>query len=287
MFQRSCIMILVFLACVSLTFAGNGRDDVPISTFLELAAAPELQCVGEVIRDGSFAGSGVMIDSLHVLSAAHVFLDSEIEPDTIMQGEQMIIVFLPKNIRPTASKNLAVVFGVDTIQITSFELHPDYLASKRSKADIVMLTLQRPIRGIRSATLLKDQVQTGAEGLIVGCGPVGNAGNQERTRRGRCAGWNVIDSVSSTRLWSDMDHPLRPELSVMGSATPHTYEYCTTGGDSGGGIFINREDTWLLVGIVSGTSYDLSTVVQHGAYGNRTSFTRIDVYLSWIQSVSK
>jgi hypothetical protein len=287
MLRRSCIMILVLLGCVSLTFAGNGRDDVPISTFLELAAAPELQCVGEVIRDGSFVGSGVMIDSLHVLSAAHVFLDDEREPDTIMQGERMIIVFVPKNIRPTASKNLSVVFGVDTIQIVSFELHPDYLASKRSKADIVMLTLQRPIRGIRSATLLKDQVQTGTEGLIVGCGPLGSASSNERTRRGRCAGWNVIDSVSSTRLWSDMDHPQRPELSVMGSETPHAYEYCTTGGDSGGGIFIQHDGTLLLCGIVSGTSYNLSTVVQHGAYGNETSFTRIDVYLSWIQSISK
>lgn len=287
MHRRSCTLILALLTSTVIVLAGNGRDDVPVTTFLDLGASPELRCVGEVIRDGSFAGSCVMLDSLHVLSAAHVFLDSEREPDTIIQGEQMIIVFVPKNIRPTASKNLAVVFGADTIQIASFELHPDYLASTRNKADIVMLTLQRPIREITPAIVLKDHVTANTDGLIVGCGPVGSASSNERSRKGRCAGWNVIDSVSSTLLWCDMDHPQRSDLSLMGSATPHAYEYCTTGGDSGGGIFVMRDNTFMLAGIVSGTAYNPSSVTKHGAYGGEMRFTRIDAYLPWIRSTSR
>lgn len=280
-------MLLALLTSTAMALAGNGRDDVPVTTFLDLGTAPELRCVGEVIRDGSFAGSCVLIDSLHVLSAAHVFLDSEREPDTIQQGEQMIIVFVPKNIRPTASKDLAVVVGTDTIQIASFELHPDYLASSRSKADLVVLTLQRPIQEITPAIVLKDHVLANTDGLIVGCGPVGSASSNERSRKGRCAGWNVIDSVSSTLLWCDMDHPLRSDLSLMGSATPHAYEYCTTGGDSGGGIFVKRDNTFMLAGIVSGTAYNPSNVTKHGAYGGEMRFTRIDVYVPWIQSTTR
>lgn len=283
--------IIIWLAAAMIAAAsaraGTGREDVPLEKHLSLGAHPSFECVGKVLRDGGFSGSAILIDSLHVLSAAHMFLDSDREQVKFAQGEDTIIVYQPKNTRVTTSKNLQVVFGNDTVMVDTFEMHPLYMSSERRRADLVMLKLRNPIRGISPVRFNSGAVRHGTEVMMVGYGPLSNAGYNERVLRGRCAGWNVIDSITDQVLVCDMDHPTKPEMSTLGDSTALEYEYVSTGGDSGGGMFVVDGDGYSLAGLVVGTSFDTRLVVKQGVYGSQCFFTRTDVYYSWIAKAAK
>lgn len=284
--------IIIWLAAAMIAAAsaraGTGREDVPEETFLELASKPEFECVGVVLRKGSFGGTAVLIDPDHAISAAHVFLDSEIDTVKLeMEGGETIVGFKKINERVTASENVLLVFGIDTVKVTSIDVHPSYLASGRDRSDLVVLTLERQVRSVSAAKMSDIHVKKGTAVMIVGNGPFEHPERNERNYFGRCAGWNLIDSITDDLLICDLDSPTHPKFSITGSPTPHEYEYASVGGDSGGGVFVRDRDDYFLVGVITGGHIGVRKMLDGGLYGMLSEFTRIDAYKDWISSRTK
>jgi secreted trypsin-like serine protease len=66
----------------------------------------------------------------------------------------------------------------------------------------------------------------------------------------------------------------------MGSSEALPLEYMGGGGDSGGGFFIQKGKTYVLVGICNGYQFNMST--QTGYYGSVFTYTRISALYKWI-----
>lgn len=90
----------------------------------------------------------------------------------------------------------------------------------------------------------------------------------------------VSASPSDRELLYDFDRPGYPELSTLGNSAPLPLEGLMIGGDSGGGIFIERDGRTLLAGIQSAFGSDGSRY--DGAYSAVGKATRVDVYNDWI-----
>ncbi|MDI6779965.1 MAG: hypothetical protein QME25_07230, partial [Bacteroidota bacterium] len=56
-----------------------------------------------------------------------------------------------------------------------------------------------------------------------------------------------------------------------------------SGGDSGGGIFREKNSKLELIGINSGGGVDLNTLLKSGYYCQINSWTRISVFYEWIE----
>ncbi|MBK8644872.1 MAG: hypothetical protein IPN15_22450 [Saprospiraceae bacterium] len=88
-------------------------------------------------------------------------------------------------------------------------------------------------------------------------------------------GENVIDSIGGqiyldreSLLICDFDHPTRNDCNKIGSPVPRPLEYICSGGDSGGGLFRNKNNAWELIGICSGSGVDINQLMKSGYYGH-------------------
>lgn len=83
-----------------------------------------------------------------------------------------------------------------------------------------------------------------------------------------------------SRIGIDFDSPMDSSTNVMGSNIACDLEYLPTGGDSGGGLFIEKNGGWQLIGIIS---HGINTYsITGGWYGSYVFATRIAAYKSWI-----
>lgn len=81
------------------------------------------------------------------------------------------------------------------------------------------------------------------------------------------------------------DSPEKPLVSRMRSAKPLALEYCPTGGDSGGGLFMHEAGQWKLVGICHATDGDPANFMKNGYYGDVAQWTRVSAFAGWIDGV--
>lgn len=133
------------------------------------------------------------------------------------------------------------------------------------------------------AKLYEGDKEVGLVGAIVGFGNFRSA--MEPNTRGlqKLAGQNMIDVIGAAGnatnfLGVDLDSATDATANSFGDAKPLELEYIMDGGDSGGGIFIEKDGKWFVAGINARSVHmkeRLMKFEQFGFYGSKSFFTRI------------
>lgn len=288
-------MVLAFIALLSLT-SGIMRHDVPEKAYRALAAAAQFDPVGIIYMDADTAGrgTGTLIGDRFVLSAAHVFMEHDYRQDTFMQDGKQIILFNPYNERVAAPEHVTFIIKGQRFQAKRIVLHPAYLDSAtKGDCDVALIELEKACKEVKPARMNTAFDELGAAVVGVGFGASGIASDPETValRNRKIAGENVIDSIGGhlyaglpASMFCDFDAPGRTDCNVMGSAKPRPLEYICGGGDSGGGLFRKKEGAWELIGICTGSYFELERLLKTGYYGQTMSWTRVSVFQKWIQA---
>jgi hypothetical protein len=274
--------------------AGIIRHDVSEEDYLSLAAEKQFDVVGQVFIDEEATGSCVLIDDRYVLSAAHVFISSDYQVDTIMYNGNPMVTYTPKNQRPVNPAKVSLAFNGKNYGVRRIILHPAYTDPQSEGAcDLAILELSELITDILPSKLNRQHDELNANVIGVGFGVSGTADKPESVAplSKKIGGQNVIDSITGyayignhTLLLADFDHPTDTLCNKMGSAFPRPLEYVCGGGDSGGGLFREIDGQWELVGICSGANTNIETLMITGYYGQTMQWTRISVFDNWISA---
>ncbi|MCD6068050.1 MAG: hypothetical protein K0S33_2876 [Bacteroidetes bacterium] len=278
--------------------SGIYRHDRPVERYMQLAAEPQFDGVGRLLRieNGKWenAGSFVLIDSLHILSVAHCFI-GEKRKDTIVDYKGMKIqtyVVTGHYERPASDFR----FSVQNLLLTakSIVMHPDYM--KNGSCDIVLITLDKPLSGQAVLTLNEIPDELGDTVTGVGYGVSGPANKPEHVMSysTKLAGQNKIDSIGgvkaasiATVLFADFDQPdPKKKTNRLGSSKPLDLEYSTGGGDSGGPLFRFRKGNMQLIGLAS-YGDGSADEIKNGYYGKVMGWTRIAAFKDWIAANRK
>jgi len=287
-------LLLIYLTAGPLIVYRNDRSR---DAYRELGSSPQFDCVGRVLRKNDPAGSCVFIGGRYVVSAAHCFMVKDYQPVKFRFGGEVTKGYLATDPHPDEASNYKIELNGRKYRIKKITIHPVYLAHGASgDADIAVLTLAEEVKGLQPAVLNTSFDERNSVATGVGYGGSLLAEGQEEADPGervRLAGTNVIDSVGGfelneipTRLCMDFDHPLYSLPHNTGDTLPQNLEYCTTGGDSGGGIFREVNGKWELLGIHSQIMIDVPLTVKHGYYGSRFYATRISAFYGWIDAVT-
>ncbi len=286
------VITLSTLAFLTL-FSGIIRHDVDEKEYLKLAAEKQFDCVGQVFKDTSAGGSCVLISDRFVLSAAHVFIESDSRPDTMEVNGQTLISYNAYNERATDADKITMVFNGQKVKAKRIIMHPQYLDSlTKGSCDIAIIELEHPLTAISPAKLNNafDELKSTVVGVGYGASGPANRPDLVDVLNKKIAGENVIDSIGGyecnglkTLLFADFDHPTDTSCcNRMGSPIPKPLEFMTAGGDSGGGLFRYNKNEWELIGITSGGGIELEQFMKSFYYGQIDSWTRVSALHEWI-----
>jgi secreted trypsin-like serine protease len=231
------------------------------------------------------------------LSAAHVFIDSDTRPDTMEFNGQTAIAYVSYNHRVTDVTKLYLMFNGQKFKVKNLFLHPNYLDNlTKGSCDIALLELEQPLNNITPAKINKsfDELNSNVVGVGFGASGPANRPDFVSLQNKKIAGENVIDSVGGqkylgfeTLLICDFDHPTRKDCNKLGSPTPRPLEYICSGGDSGGGLFRQKNNTWELIGICSGSGVDINQLMKTGYYGQTMEWTRVSLFTNWLSAQTR
>jgi len=285
------IYILV-IASFLIYFSGIVRGDVNEEEYLMLAKQKQFECVGQIMIDSASGGSCVLINENYVISAAHVFMESDTHADTMDFNGQEVIVYNHSNERVINPNKLSVLINGHKRMVTKIIIHPYYLDSlTKGSCDLAVLELSQPLTEVLPAKINTKHDELNAFVVGVGFGASGPADKPELVGlfNKKIAGENTIDSIGGqeyngflTLLMCDFDHPTKGNCNKMGSNVPRPFEYICSGGDSGGGLFRLKNKAWELIGITSGSGIELEQFLQTGYYGQTMEWTRASVFNDWI-----
>lgn len=255
------LIIAVLLSCSSYyAKAIIYRHDVPLSAFTTLAKADAFKCVGAVYDisgdTNRLVGSCVLIDKNYVLTAWHVF----------NYGKDF------------NEKNYRVVFNAIYYTIEN------KVAAIGETSDIVALRLVEDVMGVVPAVITADDIALPGDTVtMVGYG----AQRPSNMLSGmvdmgiKTAAQNTIDSLGGImpsdkqiKLYADFDGPMFREHQ------PLPLEGMLNGGDSGGGMFVFKNEKWYLAGIASGSTVQMSSKI--GFHGSTMFWSNIAAYHGWI-----
>ncbi len=292
------IKVLTISTLAFLTFfAGIIRHDVDEKQYLEFAAEKQFDCVGQIFKDTSAAGSCVLINDRFVLSAAHVFIDSDTRLDTMDFDGNVIVVYVPYNKRVTDVDKLYMVFKGQKVRAKKLTLHPYYLDSlTKGTCDIAIIELEQPITTIQPANLniIFDELNSNVVGVGFGASGIADKPESVNFFNKKIAGENVIDSISGQKylgyeivFFCDFDHPTRDDCNKLGNSEPRPLEYISTGGDSGGGLFRKKDKAWELIGICTGGGTIFDQFMKTGYYGQIMEWTRVSAFNKWIEEQTR
>ncbi|MCH8902437.1 MAG: trypsin-like serine protease [Bacteroidetes bacterium] len=290
---------LLVLSLAFFFISGAIRHDVPINKYFALAQQPQFDCVGKIISDGNLFGSCVLITPKHILSAAHIFTEVDITPDTIYLGKDtMLVVYNTSNPRKADIKNFQFCFMDHKDQLyqgVKLTFHPTYLNSD-NKTDLAIIELDREVTNLTPAKLNADFGELHAEVVGVGYGMIYLADKPKKQLYKRSekkiAGENTIDSLGGflepnsnqySSLYADFDHPTNKQCcNKMGNVIPLPLEFFATAGHSGGGLFEQDNEQWKLIGITAGGGVNIDELFKNGYYGRVNKWTRVSVSGEWI-----
>jgi len=257
--------VLLLNAVVSFSLAGTIRHDRSDQLYLNLGAQPAYASVGQLkfsTPNGNYLGSGTLIASNWVLTAAHC-----VDTATTMQFN----------------------VGGGTYSGGRWFAYPQWNGNLAAGYDIGLIQLTAPVSAITPATRYRGQSEIGRTATFVGYGMTGTgltgAIKYDGKKRG---GQNVLDRFYSGSnktgriLMADFDNPLNKKDNRYGSATPLNLEYLIAPGDSGGGVFVDFGSGPVLVGVNSfGGAYDGKV---DSDYGDVSGSTRVSAFNAWIDS---
>tara|TARA_B100001778_G_scaffold11853_1_gene9314 strand:- start:1314 stop:2099 length:786 start_codon:yes stop_codon:yes gene_type:complete len=204
-----CFLSLLVAFCPTV-LSGTIDPSVPDSKYVEYGA--KYQCVlpicgilGDKLNT-QFKATCVVIDSLHILTAAHV-VEGTITQHVLYKGK--------------------------AYPCSIVAIHGDYDSKVMGQHDIAIAKLQRPIELDFYPKLYTDKDEVGKVCGLAGYGFHGdfNSGYNSKTYdNDRRAGSNIIDAVNKNVL----------KYSVH-TEPKTTLEFLICPGDSGGGLFIDKK----------------------------------------------
>jgi len=251
------------------------RHDIDIEKYRALGRQPQFNCVGRISINGAQRGSCVLISDQYVLSAAHVV-------KSLMSETQQ------RN-RVAAFTDVDILLGGKNYHPSEIVFYPSYDKVRNRFGDMVLIRLTTKVTDISPAIQNNDTNETGKFITCVGFGPARPANElQYDTSYGKIAGQNIVDSLSGERIKGlnsllafDFDNPQSDKMNRTGSAAACPLEYFPSGGDSGGGIFLENNGQWQLAGIVCGGIATASP--NEGWYGSLGFASRVAAYRKWIE----
>ncbi|MFM7591503.1 MAG: trypsin-like serine peptidase, partial [Isosphaeraceae bacterium] len=217
-------------------------------------------------------GSGVLIGSQWVLTAAHVVSGTG--------GRHTL---------PSAT------FTLKGTQYTAdyAEVYPTWSGNSGAGNDMALVHLTSTVSAISAAEFriqpadLSNQYITfvgyglggdGQSGFVAGTGGIKRAGTNTLDYNGSILG------LDSSIYLADFDSGF-DSTNVLGSAAPTAFESILTPGDSGGGVFMLYNGQNILVGVNSFLASTTGTA--DGRYGNLGGFQAIGPNLVWVQSITQ
>ena len=257
--------------------------------------------------DFDYSASGVLISPEWILTAGHNFFVSDDQNS------------------PAPASGIVVVLGNDPndfskeIEIESLTFFPTWLeddAVYGNANDLCLVKLKSPITSITPAKLLKETSErVGSTTWAAGFGDYSQRpGEDSEAYSLRHATSNTLDRVasgiSSTSssgtftgglLAFDFDSPsgtinslgddyLSEDEILLGggtsSPTPQTYEGSAVEGDSGGPLFLQVGNEWLVAGILSGSVGEPFIGHRPNSYGEIDVFIRVSLAYDWISDIT-
>jgi hypothetical protein len=294
--MKKLIVSLLLISGIGV-FAGIYRHDVPSEDYLALGKQSQFDCVGSVFdyKHNANAGSCVLIGDRYVLSAAHIFMESDFKKKKVKMNGSTISVKQPVRERVADITEFTFRFNKQRSFGKVLHIYPVYLdENQKHQCDIALIELAEPITSAVPMKLNITMDELGAIVTGVGYGASGIASKPETVEQWgeKVAGENTIDKLEGfllngnrTLLVADFDHPQDTSCNKMGSAQPLPLEYICSGGDSGGGLFRKTGNGWELVGITSGGGVDIQQFFKTGYYGQVGKWTRVSVFHEWITSL--
>jgi len=291
------LITTLFFLFLTLT-SGIYRHDMAIEKYLALGKEERFNCVGQVLRmdDGVWkaGASCVQIDSVTLLSAAHVFI-RELKKDTVVDiNGQKWKTYIQKGIYKESEDNFRFLILNTIVKARTITFHPTYMTQKN--CDLAVIKLELPVRGLKNIPLYTGTDELGDTVTGVGFGASGPANRPDLVNgyNLKIAGMNSIDSIGGPTfngqgsiLYADFDAPdKRNGCNRMGGADPLELEYCTGGGDSGGPLFTHKKGEMYLVGITSGGGVNPTDRMKNGYYCKVIGWTRISTFIQWINETN-
>ena len=270
--KKMKLNVLVITIMLILSSTANGittRHDKAEKDFIKFGEKFPATC--QVIG----YGTGVLIDSEWVLTAAHTidFIDM-LAPDP----SKRFVTFDGKDYLIEAYYSFPEHVSIIT------QLDPENSAKIGfNNHDIALIKLVKPVDGINPICIYSGNSEKGSDFVLVGCGSFSQSSNNpisieeaDQLPRGLCrAGTNKFDDYGDkiNTLTFTFTSPDNGALEM---------ESCGFPGDSGGPMLILSEGEWQVAGILSLASGDL-----FGAYGTKFYGTRVSLYKSWIDKIIK
>lgn len=244
------LIIFFLISVISINcFAGTRDESVPDQTHIDYAANTDyiLKLYGVDDENDRVAASAVALNNKWIITAAH-----------IVKG----------------GKDFYIKHDKKRINVVEVIVHKDFKKHHFGYHDIAVCMLDSKLDLDFYPELYSDKDEVGKQVFICGYGMTGtfNTGVNFSDSNKR-AGTNIIDKSERSLLVCG--------IGSNGKYPKTKYEFLICGGDSGGGLFIDKK----LAGINSCVISDDGD--PNSDYGDESGHTRISLYYDWIKEKIK
>ena len=199
-------------------------------------------------------GEGTLVDSLWILTAAHVGADLKKDLD--------------------AGMNPAVSCNGNTYKIEAVFIYPGFKPiEERLAHDLALVRIESPVKGIVPPKIYTDKDEKGQQVILVGMGDFGTGltGPVKRDKITRAA-TNRIDGADESWISFTFDS--------AGAKNATELEGISGPGDSGGPALVEKNGKTYIAGISS--HQEGQAKYGKGRYGVTEYYTRVSRYAGWI-----